>query len=73
MILKVIIQQKAAATDRTIVDSKAVVETLKRLSISPPIRIPNSQNSFIQFGKLPEPLKSMKWKIFAWRISGNNI
>ena len=48
-------------------------QNLKRLSIRPPIRLPNTWNSIQPMTThiVPEPLLNPKWKIYAWRIYGN--
>ncbi|MES9880717.1 MAG: reverse transcriptase domain-containing protein [Sedimenticola sp.] len=44
---------------------------LQAMSVRPPIRIPNSRHAVQHFGQKPEPLKNRRWKIYAWKISGN--
>ena len=55
--------------------SKHWYQTLVEMSIYPPIRIPHSNRAFISLGSdvVPEPLKNRRWKMFAWRVSGNNL
>lgn len=43
---------------------------LQELSVQPPVRLPNTVQTFRQMSALPEPLHNRKWKIYAWRISG---
>lgn len=70
-ILRVIQEQKAEATIiAPYWKSKMWLQTLKRLSISPPIRLKHLNRACLDFGVRPEPLKNPRWKIFAWRISG---
>ena len=70
-ILNIIQQQGATATlvaPRW--PSKPWFQQLLRMSVSMPIRLPNSKKAFLSLGKVPEPLKNRKWKIFAWRLCG---
>jgi len=45
--------------------------TLQEMTVQPPLRIPSSPNAMWQVGeKVPEPLRNVRWKIYAWSISG---
>lgn len=46
------------------------MQDLKRLSVAPPIRIPNVRKTCLTFRGTPEPRRNRKWKLFAWRIYG---
>ncbi len=46
---------------------------LSRLATAPPIRIPNTFQSFKPLGALPEPLRNSRWRIYAWRVSGRIV
>lgn len=70
-VLRVIIDQSAEAT--VIAPwwpGKPWLQTLRRLSVCPPIRLKNNTKTFMTINVLPEPLKNRRWKIYAWRISG---
>jgi ribonuclease HI len=47
-------------------------QELRRLSIRPPVRLPNTWRSVLPMTTLivPEPLLNRKWKLYAWRIDG---
>ena len=45
-------------------------QTLQRLSVVPPIRLPHSRRTFLSIGITPEPLRNPRWRIYAWRIHG---
>lgn len=69
-VLQVIIQQRAEAT----VIAPAWrghmwFQKLKALSVVPPIPLPNKRQTFLN-GTVAEPLRNLKWKIFAWRVNG---
>lgn len=48
------------------------MQTLKKMAICPPIRIPNNHKTIRYFGQGAEPLKNRKWKLYAWKISGKH-
>ena len=70
-VLQKIRQAKALAT---VIAPKWPAQTwyqqLLRMSIAPPIPLPNHPHCFIHLGLNPEPLRNRKWKVFAWRVSG---
>lgn len=71
-VLKLVQQQKVEAT---IIapwwKAQPWLQTLRRMSIAPPFKLPNNRRSFIPMSTVcPEPLKNKHWKIFVWRISG---
>ena len=43
---------------------------LLEMSTEPPIHIPNLRQTFIATSVMPEPRKNYRWKLYAWRISG---
>lgn len=43
---------------------------LMDMSICPPIKIPNNHRTMRSMGAQPEPWNNRKWRIFAWRLSG---
>jgi hypothetical protein len=43
---------------------------LLSMTIATPLHIPQTRGSFIQWGPVIEPLKNLRWKIFAFRICG---
>lgn len=45
---------------------------LQKMAVCPPILLPKA-NLFWFRGVRPEPLKNPRWKIFAWRVSGNKL
>ena len=45
---------------------------LLKMSIAPPIKLPQSANVFRSMGIVPEPRRNLKWQIFAWRICGDH-
>ena len=48
-------------------------QTLKRLAVCPPFKLPHNERTFIPMTpKCPEPLKNRNWRIFVWRINGKN-
>ena len=73
-ILDVIKAQRAVAT---IIAPAWKAQTwymqLKRMSISPPLRIPNNANSCRAMGVTPEPRRNKKWVLYALRIFGGKI
>ena len=40
------------------------------MTTATPLRIPKAPGSFIQWGPMIEPLKNVRWKIFAFKVSG---
>lgn len=46
---------------------------LLRLSIAPPIPIPMNKAAMWLMTPVPEPLRNRRWKIYAWRLSGQTI
>lgn len=71
-IIKIIIKQKAIAT---IIapewKAKNFFWQLKKLSITPPIRLPKARHFCIQRGmRVPEAMKNPKWVWYAFRIFG---
>ena len=46
---------------------------LRRMSIAPPLRLPCSPRTVIRLGPVAEPLRSPRWRIYAWRVSGVDI
>ena len=71
-ILRIIQNQKAHATIiAPYWPTQVWFPLLRRLSISPPLRI--FKRCIIQLNEAtPEPLRNRRWKLFAWRICGNN-
>ena len=47
-------------------------QELLKMSIRPPIPIPNVPGTFVHQLGLPEPRKNKKWRIYAWRVCGGN-
>jgi len=45
---------------------------LLRMSVRPPVRIPNNHKAIRFYGTGAEPLKNRKWKIYAWKVSGKD-
>ena len=45
---------------------------MKRLLVAPPIKIPRKTNAMVFMGPEPEVRHNKGWKIFAWRLCGNN-
>jgi hypothetical protein len=44
---------------------------LQRLSVCPPILLPQSPATFLQIGPhVPEPLRNPRWRVYAWRLNG---
>lgn len=43
---------------------------LREMTITPPLKLPNNKRAFKYMGAKPEPLKNIRWKIYAWRVSG---
>ena len=72
-ILNVIITQKAWATViAPMWPAQPWFNVLKRLAVTLPLRLPNSQRLFCHPNQIPEPRKNRKWKLYAWRIYGGN-
>ena len=47
---------------------------LKKIAICPPLRLPKPRKMCIgHLNTLPEPLKNPRWKLYAWRVSGQTI
>ena len=73
-ILRLIIRQKAVATViAPYWPAMPWFRTIQRLSTSHPIKLP--QPKLICFpiqNTTPEPCRNLKWKLYAWRISGEN-
>ena len=71
-VLDVIVQQQALAT--VIAPwwpSQPWFHRLKALTIAPPLRIPNTRQTFRSvLGRTPEPRKNRCWKLYAWRVYG---
>ena len=70
-ILQIVQEQKAHAT---IVapwwPAQAWFQTLRSLSISPPIRI-YKRAIWKLNPAIPEPVRNRRWKLYAWRVCGN--
>ncbi len=47
------------------------LQRLQQLSVTPPIRIPKSTNTLQCTAATAEPLRNPRWRLYAWRISGN--
>ena len=45
-------------------------QDLIKLSVTPPIALPNSPRTFWSMGAKPEPRRNPKWRVYAWRIYG---
>ncbi len=43
---------------------------LLSMLVSPPVRLPQSLHLYVRRAGMPEPLKNLRWRIFAWRLSG---
>ena len=70
-VLQVVETQKAVATViAPFWPAQAWFSKLKALSVTTPIRIPNSPLAIHFMGPTPEPLINRRWKLYAWRISG---
>ena len=70
-VLDLVCQQKATATViAPFWRAQPFVERLRRLSIRPPIALPQSDRLFSRRGVLPEPIRNPHWRCFAWRICG---
>lgn len=72
-ILDVIQKQRALGTlIAPLWKSKMWFQRLQKMSLCPPIRLRNSKMTCLResLDVLPEPLKNKKWKLYAWRISG---
>lgn len=73
-LIKIVQEQKAVATMiAPWWPAQPWFQDLKRLSIRPPIQLPNTWNAMQPMTThiVPEPLLNPKWKIYAWRIYGN--
>jgi hypothetical protein len=74
-VLQIVREQKAEATILAPVwRSQIWFQTLRQMTVAPPIQLPNTPGSWVpmnSMGLLPEPLRNKRWKIYAWRISGN--
>ncbi len=46
-------------------------QRLLSMSIAPPVRLRLSHSTALRHSSLPEPLRNKKWRIFAWRLSGD--
>ena len=72
-VIRKIVRDKAVAT---VIAPRWRAQTwfkqLQRLSISPPVRIPNHPKVMLRRSGVPEPLKNHKWIMYTWRISGVN-
>jgi len=72
-VLKVVSEQKATAT---IIapwwPAQPWFRKLRHLSVSPPLKLPNTCRAFQAMNKdiIPEPLLNPRWKIYAWRVCG---
>ena len=70
-VLRVIQAQRAEAT---IIApfwlSQPWFRMLRQLLVCPPLRIPNSPQTFRSMRPRPEPLQNRRWRIYAWRMSG---
>lgn len=70
----VIITQKAWATViAPMWPAQPWFNILKKLAVTLPLRLPNSQRLFCHPNQIPEPRKNRKWKLYAWRIYGGNV
>ena len=45
-------------------------QDLIKLSVRPPIPLPNSLRTFWSSGVRPEPMNNRKWRLFTWRLFG---
>jgi len=71
-VLDIVESQKAFATIiAPLWKAQTWYQRLKRLSIDPPLKIPNSKNLYRSMGvETPEPCRNRKWQIYAWRVFG---
>lgn len=74
-VLNLIVQQKAFATViAALWKAQHWFQTLARLSIAAPLKIPNSHRVCKPMGiGIPEPCRNRKWQIYAWRLYGGKI
>ena len=71
-ILQLLKQQQADATLISPVwPGQMWHQELVKLSIAPPLELPNSPR--IMSDRRAEPLRNLKWKLCAWRISGKRV
>jgi hypothetical protein len=70
-VLDIVRQQRAQAT---IIapwwPAQPWTQTLLSMTIATPIRLPLSRRLLWQTAPNPEPLRNRKWRLYAWRISG---
>lgn len=72
--LQVIKAQKAYATIiAPMWKAQTWFRQLQILTISTPLRIPNSPRVFRAMGPTPEPCRNRKWQIYAWRVFGGKV
>ncbi len=70
-VLSKVVEQKAHATViAPVFRGQPWFQTLQSLSVLPPIRIPNSVQTFLRMGPVPEPRRNLGWKVYAWKIYG---
>ena len=50
--------------------AKEWYQKLLKMSITPPLRIPNNRKTCRAMGIVAEPCRNPKWNLFAWRIYG---
>lgn len=74
-VLNLIVQQKAFATViAPLWKAQHWFQTLVRLSIAAPLKLPNSHRVCKPMGiGIPEPCHNRKWLIYAWRLYGGKI
>ena len=71
-VLQKVLQTKAVAT---IIapwwPGRPWFQILQRMTVAPPWRIPKRRGVIWTGGTRPEPLRNLRWQLFAWRVSGN--
>ena len=73
-IIDKIVQEKVHAT---VIAPKWIAQPwfqkLQHILVSPPLRIPNKEGSFLSSVRRPEPLRNWRWQVYAYRVYGGII
>ena len=73
-ILKTLVGQKASATlIAPWWPAQPWFRELVNMTVDWPVPIPNTVQVIQQVLACPEPRKNIKWKLYAWRVSGRNV
>lgn len=70
-ILDTISRQKAVATViAPFWPGQVWFQKLKKLSVTPPLKLTLNRQTVLSRVPWPEPLRNPRWKVYAWRLSG---